>query len=155
MNKVTLALSMLFLISSSQAGEYHTSCFWYCKRCGLSVGHGSSIDEIIENRVPAKPGAINCRDASGSTSCVWVLNKTSVYVLSDDIEEHRIKKSQRAVTDEFRRTNKKSAYQIIQETRGREYVEPQLTITNEATEKVKNFNTDLVAPAAPFEVLKK
>lgn len=133
------------------------------------------MDEIMQNRVPANPGAINCRDASGSTSCVWVLNKTRVYVSSDDIEEYRIKKNQRAVTDEFRRTNNKSPYQIIQEARGREGVEIETisnatwdkvknfkadifspaSSTNEATEKVKNFNTDLVAPAAPFEVLKK
>jgi hypothetical protein len=94
----------------------------------------------------------------------------------DEITNYRERKRMKRINEEFGKTNNKSAYQIIQEARGREGrielekssnaewdkvknfntdIFSPTSSTNEATEKVKNFNTDLVAPAAPFEVLKK
>jgi hypothetical protein len=115
------------------------------------------MDEIIENRPPAKPSydSRNCPEAHGSTYCYWALHKGTADVDLDEITNYRERKRMKRINEEFGKTNNKSSYQIIQEARGREYVEPALVFTNEATEKVKNFNTDLVAPAAPFEVFKK
>jgi len=138
-------------------GELRNTYIWYCPRCYYQYDRHQTLDEIIENRVPEKPSynSRNCADAHGSTYCSWVLRKDTIDVKVDQITEYRERKRVKGINEEFNKTNKRSPYQIIQETRGREYIEPQLTITNEATEKVKNFNTDLVAPAAPFEVLKK
>ena len=164
MNKASFLAFIFLLPFGVDGGELRNTYYWYCLRCKIRDSYTQSMDEIIENRPPAKPSynSRNCADAYGSTYCCWVLGKDTIKVLVDEITEYRERKNERAksdeywkVTYEFRRTNNKSSYQIIQEARGREYVEPALVFTNEATEKVKNFNTDLVAPAAPFEVLKK
>lgn len=151
-------LALIFLMPLGvDGGELRNTYIWYCPRCYYQSDRHQTLGEIIENRVPEKPSynSRNCADAHGSTYCYWVLRKDTIDVKVDQITEYRERKRAKGINEEFNKTNKKSPYQIIQETRGREYIEPQLTITNEATEKVKNFNTHLVAPAAPFEVLKK
>jgi len=184
MNKASFLAFIFLLPFGVDGGELRNTYYWCCPRCNYRDSYTQSMDEIIENRAPEKPSydSRNCPEAHGSTYCYWVLKKGTANVDLDEVTKYRERKDKKAksdeywkVTYEFRRTNNKSAYQIIQESRGREGIELEkssnvewdkvknfktdifspTSSTNEATEKVKNFNTDLVAPAAPFEVLKK
>ena len=177
MNKVAILAFILLAPFGVDGGELRNTYYWYCPRCNYRDSAHQSMDEIIENRPPAKPSydSRNCREAHGSTYCYWALHKGTADVDLDEITNYRERKRMKRINEEFNKTNNKSSYEIIQEARGREGIELEkssnaewdkvknfktdifspTSSTNEATEKVKNFNTDLVAPAAPFEVLKK
>jgi len=124
------------------------------------------MDEIIENRPPAKPSynSRNCADAHGSTYCCWVLGKDTIKVNVDTITEYRERKEKVKKYKEWVKENPVEAFKesttnkfgnaaMVKDP----YIDPYIKFlqNDESKEKLNNFNTDLVAPAAPFEVLKK
>lgn len=173
-------LALIFLIPFGvDGGDLYSTYTWYCPRCHYRYDRYQTIDEIIENRVPEKPSynSRNCAEAHGSTSCYWVLKKEPARVSLDQLTEYRERKDKmRKIKEENLRnpnaipedspskifdaawSNKisnKSFNDAMWKAQSSEYFTPSLTITNEATEKVKNFSTDLIPPSAPVEVLKK
>jgi len=166
MNKVSLLAFIFILPFGADSGELRNTYYWYCPRCCYRYDRHQTIDEIIENRAPEKPSynSRNCADAHGSTYCYWVLKKETTEVSLDTITEYREKKEKMRKIKEENQKNPGIAFEesptrkfndLMWESRRPAYVPPEIVITNQESEKVKNFNTDLVSPAAPFEILKK
>ena len=179
MNKASF-LAFIFLFPfGADGGELRNTYYWYCPRCHYRYDRYQTMDEIIENRVPERPSydSRNCADAHGNTYCYWALRIETKEVDLDEITKYRerkdkmrrIKEGTQGSTDatpedlpskmfDAAWSNKiinRSFNDAMWKAQSSQYFRPSLTITNESTEKVKNFNTDLVAPVAPFEVLKK
>ena len=176
MNKVSI-LAFIFLTPFIvNGGELRNTYTWYCPRCYYRYDRYQTIDEIIENRVPEKPSynSRNCADAHGSTYCYWVLRKDTIKVNVDQITEYRERKEKmRKIKEE----NQKNPGGTLEESPTRKFNDlmweckkadteksvsdflkaraAETDKTKQETDNIKNFNTDLVAPAAPFEVLKK
>ena len=166
MNKASFLAFIFLLPFGVDGGELRNTYYWYCPRCNYRDSAHQSMDEIIENRPPAKPSydSRNCREAHGSTYCYWALHKGTADVDLDEITNYRERKEKMRKIKEENQKNPDIAFEksptrkfndLMWESRRPAYVPPEIVITNQESEKVKNFNTDLVAPAAPFEVLKK
>ena len=162
MNK-GLYFAFIFLVPFVvDGGEIHPYYTWYCPRCGISDGYNPSIDQIIENRVPEKPSynSRNCADAHGSTYCYWVLNRGTIKILLDDITKYRETKEKVQKHKEWIKENPVEAFKESTTNKFSNAAmlkDPYINFlqNDESKEKLNNFNTDLVAPRAPVEVLKK
>ena len=162
MNK-GLYFAFIFLVPFVvDGGQLYTTYTWYCPRCNIAERYYPSIAQIIENHVPEKPSynSRNCSEAHGSTYCYWVL-KTEVRKVSlDEITEYREAKEKVQKHKEWIKENPVEAFK---ESTTSKFDDAAMVINpyikflqnDESKEKLNNFNTDLVAPAAPFEVLKK
>ena len=176
MNKVAILAFILLAPFGVDGGELRNTYYWYCPRCNYRDSAHQSMDEIIENRPPAKPSydSRNCREAHGSTYCYWALHKGTADVDLDEITNYRERKEKmrkikeenqkepkiafeksptRKFNDlmwEYKKADTEKSVSDFLKTRAAETDK-----TNQETDNIKNFNTDLFAPVAPFEVIKK
>ena len=158
-----LYFAFIFLVPFvADGGQIYAYYTWYCPRCNIEDRYSPSIAQIIEEHVPEKPSynSRNCAEAHGSTYCYWALRKGAIKVSLDEITKYRETKEKVQKHKVWIKENPVEAFKESTTNKFGNAAMVKDPYTNflqndESKEKLNNFNTDLVAPAATFEILKK